>query len=177
VGYAGGTRPAPTYHSLGDHTETVQIDFDPARISYAQLLEIFWRSHNPTSRSWSRQYMAAVFYHDEAQQQLAEESRRREAAKVQGKRIATEILPFTGFHRAENYHQKYYLRQERQLLRELERIYPDNARLVDSTAAARINGYLGGNGSTDSLEDELEQLGLSEEGRRTLRHIAERTRN
>ena len=71
VGYTGGTLENPTYHHLGDHTESVQVDYDPARIDYAALLDAFWQGHNPAASSFSRQYMAAVFYHDETQRQLA----------------------------------------------------------------------------------------------------------
>jgi methionine-S-sulfoxide reductase len=172
VGYAGGTKESPTYHSLGDHTETIQIDYDPSQISYNDLLNIFWRNHNPSSRAWSRQYMAAVFYHNDEQKKLAEESRRREASK-RDKRIQTQILPFTAFYRAEDYHQKYRLRRERNLLQEFERIYPADGDLVDSTAAARVNGYLGGHGTAGDLKTDLNRLGLSAEGGRYLLRIVE----
>jgi methionine-S-sulfoxide reductase len=172
VGYAGGTKESPTYHSLGDHTETIQIDYDPSQISYNDLLNIFWRNHNPSSRAWSRQYMAAVFYHNDEQKKLAEESRGREASK-RDKRIQTQILPFTAFYRAEDYHQKYRLRRERHLLQEFERIYPADGDLVDSTAAARVNGYLGGHGTAGELKTDLNRLGLSAEGGRYLLRIVE----
>jgi len=160
VGYAGGTKQNPTYHALGDHTETIQIDYDPSRLSYEQLLEIFWRSHEPASRPWSRQYMAAVFYHSEAQRVAAQASRAREAVR-RGRKLSTEILPATAFTLAEDYHQKYHLQQDRVLLREFRAIYPDLRPFVDSTAAARVNGYLGGQGKAADLEAELHQLGLS----------------
>jgi methionine-S-sulfoxide reductase len=99
VGYAGGARENPTYHQLGDHTETLQIDYDPAKISYEKLLEIFWEEHDPTSRSWSRQYKAVVFYHDDEQKRLAIASRDRLAAKL-GKTIHTEVLPYSRFYTA-----------------------------------------------------------------------------
>jgi methionine-S-sulfoxide reductase len=172
VGYAGGTKESPTYHSLGDHTETIQIDYDPSQISYNDLLNIFWRNHNPSSRAWSRQYMAAVFYHNDEQKKLAEESRGREASK-RDKIIQTQILPFTVFYRAEDYHQKYRLRRERHLLQEFERIYPADGDLVDSTAAARVNGYLGGHGTAGDLKIDLNRLGLSAEGGRYLLRIVE----
>jgi peptide-methionine (S)-S-oxide reductase len=172
VGYAGGTKKAPTYHSLGDHTETIQLDYDPSQISYRDLLDIFWRNHNPSSRAWSKQYMAAVFYHDDEQKKLAEESRAREASKRK-KGIQTKILPFTAFYRAEDYHQKYQLRREKNLLKEFERIYPADGDLVDSTAAARVNGYLGGYGTSVDLKTDLSRLGLSDEGSRYLLRIVE----
>ena len=75
VGYAGGQTSDPDYGNIGDHTETVQIDFDPQRISYEDLLDIFWRSHTSTGHGWSRQYMNAVFYDNEKQQQFAMSSK------------------------------------------------------------------------------------------------------
>lgn len=154
VGYAGGKKKDPTYYSLGDHTETIQIDYDPTQISYKELLDVFWKSHSPTSRSWSRQYMAAVFYHNAEQRKLAIESGNRETVKRKGK-IYTEILSFTGFYLAEPYHQKYWLRQERDLMKEFSVIYPNNEDFVNSTAAARLNGYLGGYGKLEDLQLEL----------------------
>jgi peptide-methionine (S)-S-oxide reductase len=164
VGYTGGTRVNPTYHALGDHSEAVEIDFDPSVISYSELLEIFWRSHDPGSRSWSRQYRAAIFYHDEEQKRLALESMKTQEART-GK-VYTEVLPAATFYRAEDYHQKYYLRQRPDLLRELEGIYPRGNDLVDSTAAARANGYLAGNGSCAVAQTALESLLPPEKGRR-----------
>src|SRR5512139_3348159 len=118
VGYAGGSKADPTYHDLGDHAETLQIDYDPTRISYRDLLDIFWQSHTPTRRSWSRQYASIIFYQDEEQKRLAIETRDREEER-RGTKIHTQILPYSRFHLAEAYHQKYHLQQEGRLMREL----------------------------------------------------------
>ena len=75
VGYTGGTTENPTYHNLDGHTEAVQIEYDPSRISYQELLDVFWGGHNPTQPAWSRQYASIVFYHDEEQKRLAEASK------------------------------------------------------------------------------------------------------
>ena len=167
VGYSGGTKKNPTYHDLGDHSETIQIDFDPTRVSYERLLDIFWRAHDPTIRSWSRQYRATLFFHNEEQKQLTLASRDRETARIGGE-IKTEILPATEFHLAEDYHQKYYLRQDFFFSTEFRRIFPSERGFVNSTAAARVNGYLGGYGTQAALEQEIDQLGLSEAGRKKL---------
>lgn len=160
VGYAGGTKKNPTYHSLGDHTETIQIDFDPEKIPYERLLDIFWASHDPTSKSWSRQYKAVIFYHDEEQKKLAAATRDRLAAKL-GTKIHTEILPYEGFYLAEPYHQKYRLRSVRDIMAEYSAMYPLDDDFVNSTAAARVNGYLGGYGSPELVKSEIGELGLS----------------
>jgi peptide-methionine (S)-S-oxide reductase len=167
VGYCGGTTERPTYRSIGDHAETIQIDFDPAVISYEKLLEIFWTTHNPCRQAWSRQYMSAIFYADEAQHAAIERTRQQFVATPE--RVQTEIVPLDKFWIAEDYHQKYRLRAERPLLAELKAIYPDEADFTGSTAAARINGWLDGNGSKAQLEREIARLGLSPAGEELLR--------
>lgn len=160
VGYAGGTTPTPTYHNLGDHTETLQLDYDADATSFEQLLEIFWDTHEPTRPAWSRQYMAAVFFRGDEQEKAARKSRDHQTAKRPG-RITTRILPESGFHHAEAYHQKYYLRQAPELMRELTAIYPRKEDLLASTTAARLNGYLAGRGMWQELQAELPGFGLS----------------
>ncbi len=151
----------PTYHDLGDHSETIQIDYDPTQISYGDLLDVFWESHNPTSPSWSRQYMSAIFYHNEEQQQLAQDSKARQEAK-HGVKIHTELAAYTRFYLAEDYHQKYVLQNKSEFMREFKAMYPDMSDFINSTAAARVNGYLAGGGSAELLQEEGEQLGLTD---------------
>jgi peptide-methionine (S)-S-oxide reductase len=170
VGYAGGTKKGPSYYSLGDHTETIQIDYDPNQITYRELLDVFWKSHNPTSRALSRQYMSIIFYHSEEQKRLALETRNREAANRNTK-IYTEIVPYTEFYLAEDYHQKYRLQREPDLMGEFRRMFPHMADFINSTAAARVNGYLARYGTSEELEEEIDMLGLSETGVRRLRQI------
>jgi methionine-S-sulfoxide reductase len=167
VGYAGGTTRNPTYRSLGDHTESIQVEYDPAVISYQELLDVFWDSHNPTSQPWSRQYMSILFYHDEEQKRLALESREREAARLQ-REILTEIVPFSEFYLAEAYHQKYRLQRVAALMREFRAMYPDDGDFVSSTAAARINGYVAGYGTVERFQEELDSFGLSPKGQEKL---------
>jgi peptide-methionine (S)-S-oxide reductase len=173
VGYTGGTKQNPTYYHLGDHTETVQVDYDPAQTSYERLLAVFWATHNSCAQSGVRQYMSAVFYHNEAQKMVALKTRDREQAK-RGVRIATEILPATVFYVAEDYHQKYLLRSETSLMTEFRAMYPDTKDFTNSTAAARVNGYLGGHGSKEMVDKEIDKLGLSPEARQTLLRLHER---
>jgi peptide-methionine (S)-S-oxide reductase len=175
VGYAGGRKQNPTYYNLGDHTETVQVDYDAAQTSYEQLLAVFWATHNPCAQTGSRQYMSAVFYHNDAQKKLALETRDREQAR-QRARIATKILPVETFYVAEDYHQKYVLREEASLMREFQAMLPDPKDFRNSTAAARVNGYLGGHGSKEMIQKEIDKLGLSPEARQTLLRVWERGR-
>lgn len=106
VGYSGGTQDHPTYRNLGDATECFQLEYDPAQIGFAQLLDVFWATHDPTQAPWSTQYKAVLFFHDEEQQRLALESKAALERKL-GKPVLTEILPATTFWRAEEYHQQY----------------------------------------------------------------------
>ncbi len=162
VGYAGGTKEDPTYHRLGDHTETIQMDYDPDKISYKELLDIFWRDHDPTQAK-SIQYMSIIFYHDEEQKKIAEKTKEKEQSKTSGTLI-TDIRDISRFYLAEGYHQKYHLSKHKQLYKAYKDIYPDLKEFIDSTAVTRVNGYISGNGTLESKED-LKRLGLSEEGR------------
>jgi len=162
VGYAGGSTPDPTYRSIGDHSETIQLAFDPVIITYEELLEVFWSSHRPTSPSWSSQYASAIFTHDDAQSELAEASKAR-IETLMG-RMHTRIDPLERFYLAEDYHQKYRCRNTRALYREFAEIYPAENSFRESTAVARVNGYLDGNGTPRQLEVEIDSLGLSEDG-------------
>ena len=167
VGYAGGRTPRPTYHDLADHAEAVALDFDPERVTYSELLDLFFSGHRPTRPAWSRQYMSAIFYADEDQRRQAVE-RTREVAELWGTEVHVEILPADSFYRAEDYHQKYYLQRYGELMDELRAPYPKFHQLVDSTAAARLNGYLGGSRTHELRRQDLSQLGLSEAGQRVL---------
>jgi peptide-methionine (S)-S-oxide reductase len=167
VGYTGGKKLNPTYYSLGDHTESLQIDFDPAQMTYEQLLDIFWDSHNPTRGAWSTQYKAAVFVHNEAQARLADASKTRIASEKTGRwfnrTIHTEILPAETFYLAEDYHHKYLLQHSPRLWGDILEIYGDDMMgWINSTAAARLNGYVGGYASAEQLAEEIDGLGLSE---------------
>jgi peptide-methionine (S)-S-oxide reductase len=138
------------------------MDYDPTKIGYRELLDIFWDSHFPTSPSYSRQYMSIIFYHDEEQRRLAEASKREMETKW-GKPVYTEIVPYSKFYLAEDYHQKYRLRNKMDFFKWYLSVYPDPQEFVDSTAVTRVNGYLGRNGSADLLESEIDALGLTPE--------------
>lgn len=118
VGYAGGRPPNPTYDEVCSgstgHAEAIQIEFDPTVISYEQLLEVFWLTHNPTTlnrqgNDVGPQYRSVIFVHDAAQQETAVAVKEKiQAEKVFSDPIVTAIEPFTSFYPAEEYHQNYY---------------------------------------------------------------------
>ena len=165
VGFTGGTKVDPSYHSLGNHTETVSIEYDPQSTSYEDLLSLFWNNHDPSPRNGvcpnvpgndpTRQYMSVIFYHNDYQKLLANESLKM-ATKGGMRKIATVIAPAQKFYNAENYHQKYVLRQHPKLISILE--------LDDMTCdhvSTRLNGYLSGYGKAEHFELEWKDLGLS----------------
>ena len=117
VGYAGGTKENPTYedvcsHDTG-HAEVVQVEFDPAIVSYNQLLDVFWSNHNPTTLNRQGpdvgdQYRSVIFYHTPEQQAAAEEAKAALDQSGRFKRpIVTQIAPAPTFYPAEDYHQRY----------------------------------------------------------------------
>lgn len=119
-GYAGGQLNNPTYEQVcgGDtgHAEVLQITFDPAQITYDELLEVFWKTHDPTTlnrqgNDVGTQYRSVIFYHNEDQKKLAEQYKKKlDAEGIWNDPIVTEITPFTNFFPAENYHRDYYKR-------------------------------------------------------------------
>jgi peptide-methionine (S)-S-oxide reductase len=117
VGYSGGSFPNPTYHDVctgrTGHAEVVQVEFDPARVSYQELLRIFWENHDPTTLNrqgpdHGTQYRSAIFFHTPEQQAAALASKQQlERAGAFKRPIVTEITPASAFYRAEEYHQQY----------------------------------------------------------------------
>ena len=115
VGYSGGHQPNPTYEQVctgrTGHAESLLVEYDPAKVSYEQLLDVFWQEHDPTQlnrQGWDvgDQYRSVVFFHDEEQRAAAEASREREQPRHR-KPIVTQIVPAETFWPAEDYHQQY----------------------------------------------------------------------
>jgi peptide-methionine (S)-S-oxide reductase len=117
-GYSGGTHANPTYEEVCSgstgHAEAIQIEFNPHEIPFEKILEVFWHTHNPTTLNQQgndigTQYRSAIFYHSEKQKQIAQISKQHlEREGLYEEPIVTEIVPFTGFFKAENYHKDYY---------------------------------------------------------------------
>jgi methionine-S-sulfoxide reductase len=120
VGYTGGEKPSPSYEEVSSgrtgHVEAIEVVYDPAKVSYSQLLDVFWKSIDPTDiggqfADQGSQYKTAVFYADDNEKKMAQAS--RDALATSGKfkePLATEILPLRPFYPAEEYHQHYYLK-------------------------------------------------------------------
>ncbi|MBT1703475.1 peptide-methionine (S)-S-oxide reductase MsrA [Chryseosolibacter indicus] len=117
-GYAGGKVKNPTYKEvcsgLTGHAEVIQVQYDPKVISYEELLEIFWKTHDPTTLNRQgadegTQYRSVIFYHNDEQKKLAEFYKKKlDDSKIFSAPIVTEISPYTTFYKAEDYHQNYY---------------------------------------------------------------------
>lgn len=122
-GYSGGSVPNPSYYEVctgtTGHAEVIQVTFDPAVVSYPQLLEVFWRSHDPTTlnrqgNDSGTQYRSVIFYHTERQRQLAERYRTKiDEAGVYPDPVVTQIEPYSAFYPAGPEHQDYYNRNSR----------------------------------------------------------------
>jgi len=143
VGYCGGDKEKPTYRGMGDHTEAISIDYDPTVTNYSALLNYFWNGHRCDRNNFSVQYENAIFYRNEEQKKLAEESLQARAKKrgLTVEQVATKIRPIKEFTYAEKYHQKYAIRGD--IRDALDEIYPDAKALADSTIATKLNAYLG----------------------------------
>ena len=117
-GYTGGQVENPTYEQVSaggtGHTESIEVTYDPSKVTYTQLLDVFWRNVDPTTPNaqfcdHGNQYRTAIFYHDENEKQLIDESRQRiESSKNFPESIVTEIAPASVFYPAEDYHQDFY---------------------------------------------------------------------
>ncbi|WP_050033335.1 peptide-methionine (S)-S-oxide reductase MsrA [Halorubrum halophilum] len=142
VGYAGGTKLDPTYHSLGDHTEVFQVEFDPDTIAYRDLLEMVFESHNPQRQTRKTQYQNIVFAATEDQRADLDEFLTTRGLTADG--IETRIEQLSRFYRAEDYHQKYKLRSVSSFIDAFEAAGYGDEELRESPIAAKLNGYAAG---------------------------------
>ena len=155
VGYTGGKTEGPTYYQMGDHREAVQLDFDPALISYSDLLQEALREGDFGGHSTNRQYRSAVFYHTSEQQAEAR------AAGIQ------ELEAAGVFTRAEEFHQKHFL-QHGPEAREFFAKYPTAEAFTDATETARANAIASGRLSRDQVRALLPSLAISSATRELL---------
>lgn len=187
VGYAGGTTESPTYADIGDHTEALQIEFDPRATTYGALLELFWANHDPTCPK-KTQYSSIIFAHSQEQEREARASlAARQAATLS--KITTRVRAYERFTNAEGYHQKYMLqrtdRADRRVFVAIGLDPDDDEPSEDgppgwgnefaaSTVAARVNGYMGGYAPLEALNRELPAFGFAPRVEDRLRVITEK---
>lgn len=162
AGYTGGRKLNPTYRSLGNHTEAMQVDFDPNQISYEEIVNMVWQGHTPTRGAWDTQYMSAFWYENDDQLEVINVTKEQIAGNYM-RSIKTPILPLETFYVAEDYHQKYSLQKYRDLMKKFNGMYPTFSDFLNSTAAARLNGFVSGRGSQELFDAEGHLYGFSEE--------------
>ena len=159
VGYAGGTKRDPSYHALGDHTEAFQVDFDPAVVSYTELVERAFQRHDPHSQTRTTQYQNVIFAATADQRDALAAS--LDANGFTADEIDTRIERLSQFHLAEDYHQKHSLRGEDRLLNAFTEAGYDDDAIRESPAAAVVNAHAAG--------QEVAADGLDLPDRRTIR--------
>jgi peptide methionine sulfoxide reductase MsrA len=157
VGYAGGRLPDPTYHRPGDHAEAVEVTFDPAVLPYEELLGHFWRSQPATLPAGPGRVGHAVLARPE--QMAAARASRRRAERAAGEMLTTPVLPAGTFWEAEPMHQKFELRRQAPGL--VAELLARDGRALESTAASRLNAWLGGEGGEAALAAAARELGRS----------------
>ena len=172
VGYSGGAFPSPTYDNIGDHAETVRVEYDSRTISYGQLLELFmcWYCASPLDPAPRR--AAFIFVRDAKERRLAQAAVDRSVLCGRDYPKA-RIVPFKSFHPAEAWCQKYHLRRVSWLFKELLALYGAEENLLRSTTATRLNALLSlpATPSPRALPEDIELYGLSPQAIQALRQL------
>jgi len=160
VGYAGGTSAAPDYHHTGDHRESVEVVYDPARTSYDALLAAFWAAHPAVGTPGPLRTREAVLYADDEQRRAGLASR-RVVALAAGEPVTTSVLPLGRFWPAEAVNQKANLqRTAPDLVRQLASRTGGRDAFLASTAATRLDAYAGGFAGDEALAEAARELGV-----------------
>ena len=147
---------------MGDHTEAMQVDFDPEQIAYEDVASLFWKTHNPCATPHSRQYMSAIWCHDAQQQEFNQGLLAAANDRFDGG-VTTPVERLKEFYLAEDYHQKYRLQSKHGLMQVFETMYPRFNDFNNSTAAARLNAFAAGDGTRRLFEEEVGQYGFPRE--------------
>ncbi|AZN41868.1 peptide-methionine (S)-S-oxide reductase [Paenibacillus albus] len=175
VGYAGGTLDQPTYRQLGDHTETVEMDYDTRILSLENVLDIFWSNHNPVNINdyKGRQYQSLILYRDQNQLDVIQKVMKKREEQGKGK-PDTELASFNRFYPAEDRHQKYYLKRYPSAIEELSKLFPSPQELTNATLAARLNGLAKGYTNLRTILDEIHTWPISEDEKGNLHQLIQR---
>ncbi|CAI8609043.1 unnamed protein product [Vicia faba] len=145
AGYAGGSKPNPEYRSFGDHAESVQVEYDPRLISFSELLDIFWSSHDPRQvygqgPDVGNQYRSIIFVNGTEESRMASVSKEQEQTRSRSSIVTTLIMQLGTFHPAEPEHQKFELKQNTFLLQLIGNL--PEVELESSSLATKLNGYV-----------------------------------
>lgn len=142
VGYAGGTKPDPSYEVIGDHTEVVQLEYDPEQLSFDELLDRAFDEHDPSRQSGKRQYQNILF--TETAEQREQLRSYLDECEVSREQIDTRLEELDQFHVAEDYHQKFNLRGKRWITDVFAEANYDDEAIRESPAAAKLNAHVAG---------------------------------
>ncbi|MBD5643247.1 peptide-methionine (S)-S-oxide reductase [Clostridium botulinum] len=172
VGYAGGNTLFPTYNSIGDHLETLEVYYDSSKIAFENLLTIFEKNHNYIVRPNLLQYYSAIFYNNENEKELCLDWKKNKKEELKTE-VLTRISPIEKFYYAEFYHQKYYVQLEPVIMSNLRSKFSTGNDLISSPLCHKLNAYLAGYGSLKELNKEIEDFNLSEDAKNRLLSIVE----
>ena len=137
----------------------MQVDFDPTQITFEQIVNLFWQSHNPIGTARNSQYKNAIWFADDLQLEVINSTTEPLVQRFE-KELTTEVLPLETFYNAEDYHQKYCLQRHQAIMKSFNSTYPDFQDFINSTAAARLNGFSARQGSMALYESEKSQYGF-----------------
>ncbi|KEJ00771.1 methionine-S-sulfoxide reductase [Clostridium botulinum A2B7 92] len=172
VGYTGGNTLFPTYNSIGDHLETLEVYYDSSKIAFENLLTIFEKNHNYIVRPNLLQYYSAIFYNNENEKELCLDWKKNKKEELKTE-VLTRISPIEKFYYAEFYHQKYYIQLEPVIMSNLRSKFSTGNDLISSPLCHKLNAYLAGYGSLKELNKEIEDFNLSEDAKNRLLSIVE----
>ncbi|NFB57340.1 peptide-methionine (S)-S-oxide reductase [Clostridium botulinum] len=167
VGYTGGNTLFPTYNSIGDHLETLEVYYDSSKIAFENLLTIFEKNHNYIVRPNLLQYYSAIFYNNENEKELCLDWKKNKKEELKTE-VLTRISPIEEF-----YHQKYYVQLEPVIMSNLRSKFSTGNDLISSPLCHKLNAYLAGYGSLKELNKEIEDFNLSEDAKNRLLSIVE----
>ncbi|NFK80241.1 peptide-methionine (S)-S-oxide reductase [Clostridium botulinum] len=172
VGYTGGNTLFPTYNSIGDHLETLEVYYDSSKIAFENLLTIFEKNHNYIVRPNLLQYYSAIFYNNENEKELCLDWKKNKKEELKTE-VLTRISPIEKFYYAEFYHQKYYVQLEPVIMSNLRSKFSTGNDLISSPLCHKLNAYLADYGSLKELNKEIEDFNLSEDAKNRLLSIVE----
>ncbi|KEI97618.1 peptide-methionine (S)-S-oxide reductase [Clostridium botulinum] len=172
VGYTGGNTLFPTYNSIGDHLETLEVYYDSSKIAFENLLTIFEKNHNYIVRPNLLQYYSAIFYNNENEKELCLDWKKNKKEELKTE-VLTRISPIEKFYYAEFYHQKYYVQLEPVIMSNLRSKFSTGNDLISSPLCHKLNTYLAGYSSLKELNKEIEDFNLSEDAKNRLLSIVE----
>lgn len=173
--------PDPIYKNLKDHSESIQIEYDPNQITYIELLRLFWMNHSPmlppstdTDTKSPNRYDSIIHYHNEEQKDLAHGSKDAYESGIlgNGKQAYTKIIPLTQFYQGEDWQQKYFLRQTR-----LASDFASDEDVMNSPLAAKLNGLVKGFVSSKKLIEDMlreEEANMSKGGKAYVEELLEK---